>query len=74
MNWIGYRKVAITIATLVVQVVMVWVGKDALTPEVTTGVVGIINAIFNLIILFSPTAIGVGYFAANIKAKQITQK
>lgn len=71
MNWIGIRKVAVTIATLVIQVAMVWIGKEYLTPDVTVGVIGIINAIFDLIIIFSPTAMGVGYLIANVKSKQI---
>jgi membrane-bound ClpP family serine protease len=74
MNWVGIRKVAVTIATLVVQVAMVWIGKEALTPDVTAGIVGIINSIIDLIILFSPTAMGIGYLVANIRAKQIAAK
>lgn len=74
MSWIGSRKVVVTIATLLIQVAMVWVGKEYLTPDVTAGVVGIINSVFDLIILFSPSAVGIGYFVANVKSKQIIAK
>jgi hypothetical protein len=72
MNWIiGSRKLIISIATLLIQLGMVWVGKEALTPDVTTNIVGIINSIIDLIILLSPTIGGIAYLVANIRAKQI---
>ena len=70
MNILGWRKVLVAIATLLIQVVMLWIGKEALTPDVTTGVIAIIDAIIALIVLFSPTALGIAYMHYNVKAKQ----
>lgn len=68
---IGYRKVIVAIATLVIQVVMLWIGKEMLIPDVTAGVVGIIDAIFALIAVFWPSAVGISYMHYNVKAKQV---
>jgi len=71
MNLIGWRKVLVAIATLLIQVVMLWIGKEFLTPDVTTGVIALIDAVLALIALFTPTAVGIAYMHYNVKAKQV---
>ncbi len=71
---IGWRKVIVAIVTLGIQVAMLWVGKEALIPDVTTSVVSIIDAIIALIALFTPTAVGISYFHYNVKAKKLFKK
>jgi hypothetical protein len=74
MNLVGWRKVIVAIVTLLIQVVMLWLGKEALVPDVTAGVIGIIDAIIALIALFTPTAVGIAYMHYNVKAKQLMSK
>jgi hypothetical protein len=70
----GWRKVIVAIVTLMIQVVMLWLGKEALIPEVTAGIIGIIDAIILLIGLFTPTAVGIAYMHYNVEAKKIAAK
>jgi hypothetical protein len=74
MNLIGWRKVLVAIATLGIQVAMLWIGKEYLIPDVTAGVIAIIDAVLLLIALFTPTALGISYFHYNVKAKQVSKK
>jgi ribonuclease PH len=50
---------------------MLWRGKELLIPDVTAGVIAIIDAIIALIALFTPTAVGIAYMHYNVKAKQV---
>jgi len=71
----GYRKVIVALVTIILEAVLVWRGLSNLVPDVTLNIIGIINAIFNLIALFAvPTAAGI-YMHFNIKqANQLKKK
>jgi hypothetical protein len=71
----GYRKWIIAVVSVVLEAILVWRGLNNLVPDVTLNVIGIINAIFNLIALFAvPTAAGI-YMHFNVKqANQLKKK
>jgi hypothetical protein len=73
MDIFGWRKVIVSIATLGVQVGMLWIGKELLIPDVTAGVVAIIDAVIALIVIFSPTAVGISYMHYNVEAKKLSK-
>jgi len=68
----GYRKVIVALVTIVLEALLIWLGKGNLIPDVTSNVLSIINAIFNLLILFSPIVAAGIYMHFNVKqAKQL---
>ena len=74
---IGYRKVLVAIATLVIQVACLWLGKDVLIEPLTAGIITLIDAILAILILlgiFAPATVGIAYMHYNIKAKQLKKK
>jgi uncharacterized membrane protein len=72
---IGYRKVLVAIATLLVQVGCLWLGKDALIEPLTTGIITLIDVILAILVLLgilAPTTMGIAYLHYNVKqAKQL---
>jgi len=74
---IGYRKVLVAIATLIIQVACLWLGKDALIEPLTAGIITLIDAILAVLVLLgilAPAAVGIAYMHYNVKAKQLKKK
>jgi hypothetical protein len=71
MEW---RKVLVAIATLLIQVGCLWLGKEALIAPLTAGIITLIDAVVAILVLLgilAPAAVGISYMHYNVKAKQI---
>jgi uncharacterized membrane protein len=77
MDIIGWRKLIVAIATLLIQVGCLLLGKELLIASLTAGAVTLIDAILAVLVLLgilSPTALGISYFHYNVEAKQFAKK
>jgi hypothetical protein len=66
---LGYRKLAMWAGTIILQVLLIYFGKDAIMQQALNTWQGVANGIFDLIILFIPTTGAAAYSVVNIKAK-----